>query len=98
MQISLSQDDLRPLITEIVSEAVRQISLERSKPAEPMLLTIKQAAKLLNLSESSVYLETKAGRLKPVRVGTAVRYAPSDLQAWIDAERARTSPPTEVTK
>lgn len=57
---------------------------------EPMLLTARQAARSLNLSERTLYSITKRGDLPAVRVGRTVRYDPADLRAWIAS--AKNSP------
>jgi excisionase family DNA binding protein len=57
---------------------------------EPMLLTARQAAKLLNISERTLYARTADGSITVVRIGNrGIRYDPADLVAWI--ERAKNS-------
>ena len=56
---------------------------------EPMLLTARQAAKALCISERTLYSITQRGDLRAVRCGRLVRYDPADLRAWI--ERAKNS-------
>lgn len=50
---------------------------------EPMLLTARQTAQMLAISERSLYSLTKAGDLPAVRIGRSVRYDPTDIRAWI---------------
>jgi len=65
---------------------------------EPMLLTARQAAKVLSISERTLFTLTsgevkKQGkvikvipvdqRIPAVRFGRAVRYDPTDIRAWI---------------
>jgi excisionase family DNA binding protein len=58
---------------------------QRTEPAvEPMLLTARQAAKALSISERTLWGLTKAGDIPAVRFGGRnVRYSPDDLKAWI---------------
>lgn len=57
---------------------------------EPILLTARQAAKLLNISERTLYARTADGSIPVVRIGNrGIRYDPADLVAWI--ERAKNS-------
>ncbi len=57
---------------------------------EPLLLTARQAAKLLNISERTLYARTQDGSITVVRIGDrGIRYDPADLRAWI--ERAKNS-------
>ena len=54
---------------------------------EPMLFTARQAARMLSLSERTLYAITKAGDLPAVRCGRLVRYDPADLRAWIESSK-----------
>jgi excisionase family DNA binding protein len=54
---------------------------------EPMLLTVRQAAKVLTLSERTLFTLTKSGAIPAVRFGRAVRYDPADLRAWIESAK-----------
>lgn len=51
---------------------------------EPLLLTARQAAKILSISERTLWGLTKTGDIPAVRFGGRnVRYSPDDLRAWI---------------
>jgi excisionase family DNA binding protein len=51
---------------------------------EPILLTARQAARLLNISERTLYARTADGSIAVVRIGNrGIRYDPADLRAWI---------------
>ncbi len=55
---------------------------------EPILLTVRQAAKLLNLSERTLFTLTKAGKIPVVKIGDrGIRYDPADLRAWINSAK-----------
>jgi excisionase family DNA binding protein len=55
---------------------------------EPMLLTARQAAKVLSISERTLFSLTKSGSITAVRFGGRnVRYDPADLRAWIDSAK-----------
>ncbi len=51
---------------------------------EPMLLTARQAARVLSISERTLWSLTKDGQIPAVRIGRAVRYDPEDLRRWIN--------------
>jgi excisionase family DNA binding protein len=55
-----------------------------------LLLTSRQAAQALAISERKLWDLTKCGDIPVVRFGRCVRYAPADLQAWIDSHKQRT--------
>ena len=54
---------------------------------EQLLITAKQAAALLAVSERTLWQLTNDGTLPVVRFGRTVRYDPSDLRAFIAARR-----------
>ncbi len=56
---------------------------------EPLLLTVRQAAKVLSISERTLWTLTANKEIPPVRFGRSVRYDPADLRAWIS--RAKNS-------
>lgn len=52
-------------------------------PTTPLLVDAREAARLLNLSESYVRHLTRTGRLPCVRLGRAIRYRPAALDATV---------------
>jgi excisionase family DNA binding protein len=55
---------------------------------EPILLTVRQAANVLNLSERTLFSLTKTGKIPVVRIGDrGIRYDPADLRAWINSAK-----------
>lgn len=64
-------------------------------PDIQLLLTPRQAAKALAISERKLWELTNGGQIPCVRIGRAVRYSPADLQAWI--ARQKKGPATRVT-
>lgn len=50
---------------------------------EPMLLTPRQAARALNISERTLWQRTKDGVIPAIKLGHLVRYSPDDLRDWI---------------
>jgi excisionase family DNA binding protein len=55
-----------------------------------MLITANDVAELLGSSRPLVYkLMNEHGFPKPVRLGTAVRWESAEVQAWIDAQKAK---------
>ena len=51
------------------------------------LLRPRDAAKLLAISERHLWGLTKDGQIPVVRLGRAIRYAPHDLEAFIEAAK-----------
>ena len=57
---------------------------ERTEQAvEPMLLTARQAARLLAISERTLFTITKSGELPAVRIGRSVRYSVDALRDYV---------------
>jgi len=54
---------------------------------EPMLLTVKEAAKSLAISERTLWSLTASGGIPAVRFGRSVRYDPADLRRWIESAK-----------
>ncbi len=55
---------------------------------EPLLWTIRQTAAALGICEKTVWTLSRTGRLHPLKIGRATRYARADVLAFI--ERAKT--------
>jgi excisionase family DNA binding protein len=56
---------------------------------EPMLLTARQTARILNISERTLATYTKSRLLPVVRIGRCVRYSLDDLKRWIEGHAQR---------
>ena len=50
---------------------------------DPLLLTPRQAAQALNISERTLWQRTKDGVIPAIKLGHLVRYSPDDLRDWI---------------
>ena len=65
-------------------------------PLPPLLLTAREAADVLRLSEKSLWsLTSPRGPIPVVRLGRSVRYSVASLEAWIADQLTATgeSPP-----
>jgi excisionase family DNA binding protein len=56
---------------------------------QPPLLTVKEAAHRLALSERSLWSLTNRGEIRCVRIGRAVRYDHVDLSEFIERAKRR---------
>jgi excisionase family DNA binding protein len=52
------------------------------------LLTTREAADLLRISQRTLWTLTNTGNIPSVRVGRSVRYDEHDLSKWIDAQKS----------
>jgi excisionase family DNA binding protein len=53
------------------------------QPVEPILLTSRQAAKLLSIGERTLWRLSHDGPIPLIKIGKSVRYDRRDLLAWI---------------
>jgi len=64
-----------------------RISPEKIEEAK-LLLSTREAAKLLGISDRSLWnLTAPRGPVPAIRFGSIVRYSPDDLRAWIKQSR-----------
>jgi excisionase family DNA binding protein len=49
---------------------------------------VGDVAALINMSKSFVYKEAEAGRLPCVRIGSALRFKPDEIRAYLERQRA----------
>ena len=54
---------------------------------EPRLLTSRQTALYLSISERKLWSLTNENRIPCIRIGRAVRYSVTDLNSWIESQR-----------
>ena len=58
------------------------------RSARPQLLTPRDTAKSLAISERTLWTLTRQGIIPAVRIGRSVRYDPRDLNEWIEKQKA----------
>ena len=58
--------------------------MKSNNEQESLLLTMRQAAKALQLSDRTVWSMIQRGELPCVRLGRSVRIDPADLQQFIE--------------
>ena len=60
----------------------------RPPVVQPLLLATRDAARALGISERKLADLKSSGEIAHVRIGRAVRFAVTDLQAYIDSKKA----------
>ncbi|MEX0701299.1 MAG: helix-turn-helix domain-containing protein [Planctomycetales bacterium] len=59
-----------------------------TKTTDRLLLSPREAAEALSISPRSLWaLSAPRGPIPTVRIGRSVRYSPTDLSAWIEAQK-----------
>jgi hypothetical protein len=88
--LELGPDALRPLISEIVAEAVRQLEAARAEiPEGRLAFSEEEAARLLGLQPHVLRDERRRGRIAASSiVGRRIRYTREDLMSYLLVRRA----------
>ncbi|SLM15627.1 hypothetical protein SPIROBIBN47_50094 [uncultured spirochete] len=53
---------------------------------ERILISVNEAAQMLNLSKSYIYRETRNRTIPHVRIGSRILFRVTDLNAWIEQQ------------
>ncbi|MGB8347697.1 MAG: helix-turn-helix domain-containing protein [Ktedonobacteraceae bacterium] len=64
-----------------------------SETTQPLLLTVAQTSKVLNLGRTKIYELMKRGELPAVHVGKAVRFSYAALQQWVEQQTSKDDSP-----
>jgi excisionase family DNA binding protein len=54
---------------------------------QPLLVDAREAARLLSISERTLWTLTDQGELPRVKIGRSVRYSVRDLERYIEGQR-----------
>ena len=57
----------------------------------PEVMTVSEVAEYLRVNPQTVYRKAKAGELPAVRIGRAIRFRRSELDAWLKSLSAGSS-------
>ena len=70
--------------------------MTRPTDFEPLLVTSRQAAAMLSVSERTLWSITASGRLPRIQLRRAVRYSVDDLRSYISAARIQADAPEVI--
>ena len=54
-----------------------------NSPVQVLLVSPREAARMLSISERTLYSLTKAGEIPSLKLARAVRYRAMDLENWV---------------
>jgi excisionase family DNA binding protein len=74
---------------DVLADAIARRVVEIMADRDTRLMTVKQAAEYLGLSQKAVRHKIAEGTIPAVREGSRVRLDRGDLDHWIDLRRAR---------
>jgi excisionase family DNA binding protein len=80
-----SAPDIAPLLADPMAHLSDR---PEAHAVEPLLVPAREAARLLAVSERTLWGLTRRGEVPCVRIGRAVRYDPRDLAAYVERLRA----------
>lgn len=89
VRIELSPEDMRPVIVQVVTEALRQFGTKSTAPSPPLplgLMDVRAAAKRLGIGITKLR-QIPANDLPVVRIGRRCLYRAEDLDGY--AARSR---------
>ena len=67
-------------------------TIGKASSQAPLLLTPRDTARALAISERTLCALTQRGDIPVVRIGRSVRYDPRDLNEWLAKQEARDFP------
>ena len=73
---------------QVAGEQPQLLAVDARVPGK-LLLTARDAARALAVSDRKLWSLKASGEIPCVRVGRAVRYDPRDLVAWIDRQKEK---------
>lgn len=89
----LIREEIRTAFEEVLPKTLGQHEVKPLDPADGMLLSSRDAAKRLSISERTLFTLTKSGQLPCVRIGTSKRYSIETLKNWIHTSESEAAPP-----
>jgi excisionase family DNA binding protein len=92
----LIREEIRSALEEVLPRLQEQHAAKRPEPEDRLLLSAREAAKRLAISDRSLFTLTKSGQLPCVRVGTSKRYSVETLRRWIQQSEADPTPGSVV--
>jgi excisionase family DNA binding protein len=88
----LIREEIRSALEELIPHSQDKNSTRASEPEDGLLLSTRDAAKRLAISERTLFTLTQSGQLPCVRVGIRKRYSVETLRNWIQRSEAQPSP------
>ncbi len=78
-----NETELRKILSEMVTclNEIKQASTEKN---EPDFLTVREASKYLNVSDSLLRKWLFKNQIKPYRFGRCIRFSRKDLGQWVN--------------
>ncbi len=85
---NLIREEFQLVFEEMLPRLSSQPLTKQLEPEVPLLLSAREAAKRLSISERTLYTLSKTGQLPYVRVGSAKRFSVETIAKWIQLSEA----------
>ena len=79
IKLEITSEDLRNFSEELISRAVNEVATAMQDNKEDCLLSKEETKKRLGVCDATLWHWDKKGYLKPVKVGSKVKYRESDV-------------------
>ena len=79
IKLEITGEDLRNFSEELISRAVNEVATAMQGNKEDCLLSKEETKKRLGVCDATLWHWDKKGYLKPVKVGSKVKYRESDV-------------------
>lgn len=79
IKLEITGEDLRNFSEELISRAVNEVATAMQDNKEDCLLTKEEIKKRLGVCDATLWHWDKKGYLKPVKIGSKVKYRESDV-------------------
>ena len=79
IKLEITSQDLRNFSEELISPAVNEVATAMQDNKEDCLLSKEETKKRLGVCDATLWHWDKKGYLKPVKVGSKVKYRESDV-------------------
>lgn len=85
----LIREEIRAAFEEFISQIPSPSALQKPASDERLLLSTRDAAKMLGISDRTLFSLTQSEQLPCVRIGSSKRYSIETLKKWIQATEAQ---------
>jgi hypothetical protein len=87
LRIQFDEDDLRPLVSLAVAEALERLETERAKLQGRLAFTEPEAAVLLGVKPHVLRDCRRRGELQGAKVGSKIVYTRADLLEFLERQK-----------
>lgn len=90
-QVILSGIEYRDILADLRRIISEEVSKTPERPAEKSIITIDEAAELLDLSKGSIYRLTSTKSIPFIKKGGILRFERAALLKWLKEESVKTA-------